>query len=200
MSNIKITYFHAKGRAEASRLALAIGGINFEDERIKGEEFGKRKAAGDLLFGSLPMMTVDGKQYAQSDAMLRYCGSIAGLYPKDPIDALKVDMVVGGLEDATIAIFKDSSKEARTKFVEEGIDRYFAPIEKLYSETKTTGPYLLGDKMTIADLKLYVSSETLKAGFINHVPTDVLQKFDHLMACAKAVGENEKVVEWNAKH
>ena len=33
MSKPKLTYFNAPGRAEASRLALYIAGIEFDDER-----------------------------------------------------------------------------------------------------------------------------------------------------------------------
>ena len=134
---IKITYFNGKGRAESTRLALVVGGIDFEDERIKGEEFAKRKANGDFVFGSLPAMTViDGdnkaSSYAQSDAMLRYCGKLAGLYPtSDHLNAMQIDMVVGALEDVVIDIFKDNSLEGRTKFTTEGIPKYFNPIEKM---------------------------------------------------------------------
>lgn len=53
---IKITYFDATGRAEATRLAFTIGGIKFEDERINGEQF---MAMRDKTpFGSLPVMEV----------------------------------------------------------------------------------------------------------------------------------------------
>jgi glutathione S-transferase len=37
---IKITYFNMKGRAEVTRLCLAIAGIPFEDVRLTGEQFG----------------------------------------------------------------------------------------------------------------------------------------------------------------
>jgi hypothetical protein len=37
--------------------------------------------------------------YCQSEAMLRYCGRLAGLYPEDPIAALEVDMILNTVED-----------------------------------------------------------------------------------------------------
>ncbi len=37
MPTIKLVYFQARGRAEAIRLALAYGGIEFEDVRMPGE-------------------------------------------------------------------------------------------------------------------------------------------------------------------
>jgi hypothetical protein len=36
-SSIKITYFPIQGAAEAARLALTIGGVAFEDERVPPE-------------------------------------------------------------------------------------------------------------------------------------------------------------------
>ena len=195
---ITVTYFPFKGRAEPTRLAFVVGGIDFEDERIAPDEFGKQKEAGKFMFGSLPTMTVDGKSYAQSDAMLRYAGKLSGLYPDDPLEAMNVDIVLGAIEDVTIAIFKDSSEESRTKFAKEGVPRYFGPIEKMIQES--SGKFLLGDKMSIADIKLYVTTGTLKSGMIDHVPTDILEKFEGIMECVKAVSENEKIAAWNAEH
>jgi len=198
MPEITVTYFDGRGRAEPTRLALVLGGIDFKDVRIKGEEFMKMKQGGELMFGSLPVMDVDGVQYSQSDAMLRYAGSIADLYPEDPLDAMKVDVVVGALEDMTIAAFADNSPEGRAKFVEEAVLRYFGPIDEMLK--KSGGPYLLGSKVSIADLKLYVSWAILKGGAVDHVPTDVLDQFAYVMICVKRVEALDKVKEWNAKH
>ena len=38
MSNIKLTYFNGRGRAETARLILAYGGKDYEDRRVA---FGK---------------------------------------------------------------------------------------------------------------------------------------------------------------
>ena len=50
-STIKVYYFHMTGRAETTRLCLYIGGIPFDDVRMTGEEFGKKKAEGFWKFG-----------------------------------------------------------------------------------------------------------------------------------------------------
>lgn len=96
-AKIKLTYFPIKARAESIRLALAIGGINFEDERITFETF---KSLKDTYpFRQLPVMTIDGKVSCQSRALLRYIGKLAGLYPTDPLAALHVDAVIEALAD-----------------------------------------------------------------------------------------------------
>ncbi len=48
---IKLFYFDNGGRAEAIRLALSYGGVQFEDIRLTREEFAEKKAAGFFKFG-----------------------------------------------------------------------------------------------------------------------------------------------------
>jgi glutathione S-transferase len=44
MAPLKLLYFDIAGRAEMIRLALHIGGVDFEDVRIGREEFAAGKA------------------------------------------------------------------------------------------------------------------------------------------------------------
>ena len=59
MSQLKLTYFDFHGgRGEPIRLALAIGGVAFEDHRFSFAEFPEiRKTAP---FGQVPTLEVDG--------------------------------------------------------------------------------------------------------------------------------------------
>ena len=51
-------------RAETSRLALFIGGIEFEDLRPSRGEIAKMKTKGTFPFGQFPVLQVDGKSIA----------------------------------------------------------------------------------------------------------------------------------------
>lgn len=196
---IKLTYFKAPGRAEPIRHALAIAGVDFEDEHVTFDQFPALRQSGAWPFLSLPIMTVDGATFAESAAMLRFAGKLGGLYPDDPVEAMKVDMVVDALEPILTAIFQDKSEEARKKVVEETFPRYFGAVDKMYAETK--GPYLLGDKLTIADLKVASFAGSMnKGGRLDHIPAGCLEQYTHLMACSKAVLQAEKVKEWNDAH
>ncbi len=42
----------------------------------------------------MSLIQMDGEEYTQSTALLRYTGKLGGLYPDDALDALKVR--VGG--------------------------------------------------------------------------------------------------------
>eukprot|EP00298_Acanthocystis_sp_HF-20_P006466 c16320_g1_i2.p1 GENE.c16320_g1_i2~~c16320_g1_i2.p1 ORF type:complete len:100 (+),score=36.36 c16320_g1_i2:40-339(+) len=88
---IKLTYFKDEGSAEATRLAFVVGKIPFEDIRVTEEEWANVKPTAK--FGQAPFMDLDGQQFAQSTALLRFAAKLAGLYPQDPLDALKIDEV-----------------------------------------------------------------------------------------------------------
>ena len=82
MPQLKLSYFDFHGgRAEPIRLALAIGGVAFEDHRFGFPEFAEVRKT--VPFGQVPVLHVDGVQVTQSDAILRYAGKLAGLYPTD---------------------------------------------------------------------------------------------------------------------
>lgn len=197
MPSLKITYFPFAGRAEPSRVALYVGGIDFEDERIPFPEFGKMKQEGKLPFGSFPLLTIDGEVFAQSSAILRYCGKLANLYPTDPKKALLVDQIVDVLEDGLVALFSNSSEEARQKFEKELVPRYIGAADKIFA--KHNGPFLLGDEMSIADIKLMAVISGLKKGGFDHVSPSCVDKYENVMKAVKATSENKKVVEWLAK-
>ena len=100
MSNYKVTYFDFDGgRGEPVRIALHAAGITFEDVRWSFPEFGKNR--GSLRFNAVPTLEIDGKVITQSNAISRYIGKMAGIYPEDPLQALYCDEVIEAIEDLT---------------------------------------------------------------------------------------------------
>ena len=80
MAKLKLTYFDFHGgRGEPARIALSIGGIAFEDDRVPPADWRRRKA--DTPFGALPVLEVDGQIVAQSNAINRYVGKLVGSLP-----------------------------------------------------------------------------------------------------------------------
>lgn len=57
-SKPRLTYFDLPGRAEPTRLAFAIAGVEFEDRRLSFEEFGALKAQPNTKFQHLPVLEV----------------------------------------------------------------------------------------------------------------------------------------------
>ena len=62
MARLKLTYFDFHGgRGEPARLALAIGGIDFEDDRVPFADWPRRKPG--TPFGGLPVLDEIAKDY-----------------------------------------------------------------------------------------------------------------------------------------
>jgi glutathione S-transferase len=94
MPTYKLTYFDFDGgRGEPIRIAFHAAGIEFEDHRIPFEEFMKTRST--MRFHCSPTLEVDGVEVTQSNAMLRYAGKAAGLYPEDDLQALYCDEAMG---------------------------------------------------------------------------------------------------------
>ena len=104
---LKLLYFDAKGKGEAIRLALTYCNIPFEDYRFKSrDEFTKMKESGELMFGQVPALFVNGVILNQSAAILRYIGQLSQvhrpdkcIYPKQPLAAGFVDAIIDQQND-----------------------------------------------------------------------------------------------------
>ena len=117
MPTYKLTYFDFDGgRGEPVRIALHAAGIEFEDERLSFEEFGEMRHT--LRFSSLPALEIDGNPVTQSNAILRYIGKMAGLYPEDDLQALYCDEVL----DANLLAFEHRTGDAHAAVLGPSLD------------------------------------------------------------------------------
>lgn len=178
MTKFKLIYFDFDGgRAEAVRLAFHIGGIDFEDVRLKFPEF--REAQPSFRFHALPVLEIDGQPITQSNAHLRYVGKLAGLYPTDNLQALYCDEAMGAVEDVSHAVGKtlglegDALKQAREEFVQGRLATYIKGLDELL--TRGGGRFFADGRITVADLKVFVETRTLAKGILDHVPTNIVE-------------------------
>ncbi|EGF80721.1 hypothetical protein BATDEDRAFT_6133, partial [Batrachochytrium dendrobatidis JAM81] len=198
----KLTYFNVSMRGEPARLALTIGGIPFEDERINGESWPALKST--TPFGQLPFLTVNGTtRVAQSGGILRYAGALANLYPcTDPLKAALVDQVVFHVDDISNAVYctiheSDAAKKslARKTLAESKWPQMFASLERVITQ-HSGGKWAVGDSMTVADIQIYVIVSLISSGLWDGIPTDLTEKYSKVHAIYKAVQSHPKVVEW----
>lgn len=178
MNKLKLTYFDfSGGRAEPARLALHIGGIPFEDHRFAPADFPEVRKATPL--GQVPTLQVNDVQVTQSDAITRYAGKLAGLYPEDPFQALLCDEVLGALEDINISIgatFRmtgDELKNARQALAAGTLPKYLRWLEQQLASHG--GEFLADHRLTIADLKAFVILRWLGSGKLDHIPVDLIE-------------------------
>jgi glutathione S-transferase len=177
MPQLKLCYFDFHGgRGEPARLAMHIGGIAFEDHRFAYPEFADVRKT--TPFGQVPTLTVDGEQVTQSDAINRYVAKLAGLYPTDAYQALLCDEVMAVVEDAAIRLspsFRmsgDAQKAARLELVGTSMPMYLGWLQsKLLARG---GEYFADNRLTVADLKVFVDVRGLNSGRLDHVPVDLV--------------------------
>lgn len=179
MSKYKLTYFDFNGgRGEPIRIAFHSAGIAFEDHRIPFEEF--LRTRNDMRFTCAPELEIDGITVTQSNSILRYVGKTAGLYPKDDVQALYCDEAMDAVEDLlhqvvqTFGLEGDELKAAREKLTAGWISIYVKGLAEILE--RAGGKYFADNRLTIADLKVYVQIRSLRAGTLDHVPTDLVDK------------------------
>jgi len=197
---LRLRYFPFPGRGGPIRDALDIGGIPFEDAHVPLDQFMQRKAAGEFPFGSLPVLDVETPAgtvtSAQSNAILRFVGRQAGLYPADdPVRALKVDEALDLGEDFYHLIGPSMAEQdvgkrmaMRKVLAEETLPRWAGFLEKLLIANGRTG-FVVGDSLTVADLKLHWVVDKLTNGTLDGVPKSVADPFPAVKAWQKNVAE-----------
>ena len=159
---MKIHYFDAPGRPEASRMLLAHAKQPFENVNYTRETFGELKASGKLEFGQVPALELpDGRLLVQSNAILRYLGRTLNYYPtEDAFTAWRIDSTLDSVEDflTTYGKFSWESDPAIRAANKEKFLAWFpgwlAAIEKRLS-SNSSQHHVVGDAQTIADFALF---------------------------------------------
>jgi len=203
MTQFKLIYFDFDGgRAESIRLAFHIGGIDFEDVRLKFPEF--REAQPSFRFHALPVLEIDSQPITQSNAQLRYVGKLAGLYPTDDLQALYCDEAMGAVEDVGHAVGKtlglqgDALKQAREEFVQGRLATYIKGLDELLA--RGGGQFFADGRMTVADLKVFVETRTLAKGTLDHVPTNIVEELaPALVEHRERIANDPRVVAYYAR-
>ena len=203
MSQLKLTYFDFHGgRAEPVRLAFHLGNVAFEDHRFTFPEFAEVRKT--TPFSQVPTLQVDGVQVTQCDAILRYAGKLAGLYPTDPFQALLCDEVMYVVEEAGVKLgpsFRltgDAQKEARLALVNGSMPVYLAWLQNQL--VAHGGEYFADQRLTVADLKVFVDVRALNSGRLDHVPTDLVEKVAPLLnAHQQRIAQNPAVMAYYAR-
>lgn len=150
-------------------------------------------------------MEVDGREYAQSNALLRYAGRLSGTYPEGS-DGLFVDETIDTIEDAMASLFsyrgpdKSLLLAAREKFVQLDVPRYVGALDGRMAKMSPKGPYVAGEKISIADFHLTCFVNSIKQGIVDHVPSTCLDEFPTIMRVYNEVMNVDEVKKWYEKY
>jgi prostaglandin-H2 D-isomerase / glutathione transferase len=201
MTTPTLTYFDIPtSRGEECRLALFISDVPFTDERLSAEQWATRKATAP--FGALPVFTMEGRPpLAQTNAILRMLGSQHGLLPAEPWESARHEAVMCSVEELrgklgpTLRIKDpDEKKLAREALAAGFLQEWAGQIEK-----QIAGPFLGGAALSVADLKLFVSTSAILKGVVDFIPPTTFDPFPKLLVLIAAVKAHPKVVAWYAR-
>uniref|UniRef100_A0A7S1FT68 GST N-terminal domain-containing protein n=1 Tax=Corethron hystrix TaxID=216773 RepID=A0A7S1FT68_9STRA len=196
--SIKLTYFDIEGVAEPVRLALALGGIAYEDERIEFSQWAEIKHK--TPHGKLPVMIIDGgRARTESGAMLRY---VASLVPEKklvcPDKIYEIEEAIGLIDDMRQSFMpahymgmrpqnfgypgdflkteegKAKVEELRKNWIKNDLPTYLRHIESMIE--RNGGNWIASDdKPTIADCKAIVFLRMLVKGVVDYVDPNCLK-------------------------
>lgn len=202
MPTYKLTYFDVDGgRAEPIRIAFHAAGVEFEDDRISFAQFHEMR--GRTRFNAVPVLEIDGQEITQSNAISRYVGKMAGLYPTDDLQALYCDEAMGALEDLTHAIVRtfgldgEDLKKARETLADGWMTIYLKGLGELLG--RGGGEYFADNRLTVADLRSFVQVGWIESGQLDHIRADIVERVaPDLAAHRRRVADDPRVAAYYA--
>ncbi|KAK3092424.1 hypothetical protein FSP39_002668 [Pinctada imbricata] len=197
MGKYKLTYFNARGFAEVARLILKVNDVEFEDVRIEREQWPEMKP--NTPQGKLPMLEIDGKKICQSSAIWRRLAREFDMYGKDNDEATAIDTVLGSVDDLWPSMrqmafgeTEEIKNTAQKKVEEEVIPSFMNYLKGVLQEN--AHPFLVGDKLSLADLAFFTASEQIAVKF-----PDFMSKYPEVAKHRDRIAEIPKIKDWLSK-
>jgi glutathione S-transferase len=127
--------------------------------------------------GQLPVLEVPGEGvFVQSTAIARWAAKRSDLYPTDPLDQLIVEELMESINEMSPPSDADDAarKIKRESFMADVLPRYMGLITSRVE--RSSGPFVLGKKISIADLFIFGIIGLIYVGFFDNIPTDTIEK------------------------
>jgi glutathione S-transferase len=202
MGKPKLSYFDFNGgRGEDCRLALHVAGVEFDDDRVAGKAWRDKKPS--TPFGTMPLLEINGNVISQSNTILRFIGRGHGLHPSDPWEAARHDALMDAVEDFRWRMYPTNSiedEDAKKAKREEMAESFVAPwgrnVEALI---QGDGPFLAGENISVADIKIWNLMRWIKNGGLDHVSTEIFDGNEKLTRLFDAVASHERITDWYAQ-
>lgn len=198
----RLIYFDAPvSRGEECRLALHIAAVEFEDVRIKREDWPALKPT--TPFGGMPVLEMPGHPpLAQSNAILVLIGRLYGLHPVDVFEAARHEAMMCHVEDLrdVVAPTMRLTDEAEKKKAREALVASFLPTWAEKAEKQIgDGPFFAGTKVHVVDLKVHMAVRWLAGGKLDYIPATIFSSFPRLNRIDDAVRDDARVKSWRER-
>ncbi len=197
----QLFYWPIPGRAEASRVALSLANLDWEDVALNGELFASMKRNGDLPWGMVPLLKTPEGGLAESVAILRYLGHRCNLIPENAFMAAKVDEFIDGISphfsmlEGTFGIddVVERTKAREALFLPDAKGtKGLKLLEKKIQESSTS--WIAGTEgMSIADLMVFTYAFGLFSGNFDGVNASVLADYPVLLAYHDVVANDPRI-------
>jgi glutathione S-transferase len=197
----ELIYFDSPGYAEPTRLCLEISGVPWKNTTVDWDGFQALKEAGELPWGYLPVLKTPQGTIAESNALMRYAGTLAGLEPEDLFVRGKVDeildMIQGWRTSFTPTFYIDDLDEKiaarKALFVEGGkIDLGLKDLESLIIAS-TTGWIANTPDMTLADVKAFLNTFMMFSGQFDGIDASMLEPYPELLNYHQHVSNDSRI-------
>lgn len=157
IDEVTLTYFHGWGLAEQIRWVLAAANIDFKNVCLDtAADMKALRDNGDLLFGQLPLLRIDGLKLVQSQAIVRYISSKSGLSGSTPAETVLVDMVAEAVKDCrglVTGFAFSADKDAHLAQLPAQFQKYFPKFEAILAQSGS-GKVLTSGRLSYADVFL----------------------------------------------
>lgn len=181
------TILATMGRGEYVRLLLEDAGVDFKYVRHNAagwQEKKKEMLEQKIRAPTMPFITIDGKYYGKTVPIMRFLSKKLGKYEGANDDEAQLldsytDVVMDWVGKWAGALFSNS-EETLKSYKEEYAPQAYKTWNDILSDV-TSGPYLLGDKITYADFALYHALEDDSDAKVN------AESYPHLAAFTQAI-------------
>jgi glutathione S-transferase len=208
MSVHNLYYYAIPGKAEQIRLAFHVAGIEFKNNIVSGESYGKLKE--ELIEKvpqiNIPLLEVDGKYLTESLAILRYVGTVGNLMPSNPFAQGKVDEGLNLSNDVfsafgpTFAIADLAEKIAARQALcapDGKISKIMQKMDIIIAGF--SNGHMAGDMLTIGDICWFALFGLMSCGMIDGFASDYLNQYVNITKFRQFIGTNPKVASRYAK-
>jgi prostaglandin-H2 D-isomerase / glutathione transferase len=194
----RLTYFDAPmSRGEECRLALQLANVDFDDHRIRREEWPAMKE--HTPYGALPVLDLPGHPpLAQTNAILALIGRRYGLHPADDFEAARHEGMMQHVEDLRATVSPTIRMgDAEKKTAREALVAGYLPAWGRAAERNIdSGPYFAGDRIHVVDVKLHMAVRWFLGGNVDHIPATIFSAFPKLMGVHDAVRDHPRIKAW----
>jgi len=204
----KLTYFGKgeikyRGRGEISRLILASAKVPYEAVTIQYDEWPNVKPTLNGIsyyWGGLPLLEVDGETFGNGLAIASFLAKEHGLYGSNSLDQLRIDSIALAREDLLTQCTKwltlqDEEEKGKLMIylAQEMVPFFFGRWVRLLEENPSKSGWMVGDKLSLADLVVYEGTESL----ISFYP-EVIEPYPELIALRERIGNSDGIKQYLA--